>query len=88
MKFPIAPDTPEMQLAEAIATDLAIEGFNPGLALPVAIHLMAVIDAAHNDPLKGVKQLQEDRKRSDEWWVQYHPRSKFAQGAKRRLENQ
>ena len=86
MKFPIQPNSPEWKLAEAIATDLCIDGFDPGQCMPVAIHIMAVVDAAHDDPLVGVTQIKENRKRSDEWWIKYHPNTKTAKAAKLRLK--
>jgi hypothetical protein len=86
MKFPIDTDSPEMKLAEAIAQDLVIDGVDGMLALPMAIRLMAVIDAAHDDPMIGVEEIRRKRQQSDEWWVQYHPKTKHAKQAKLRLQ--
>lgn len=87
MKFPIGPETPgEWQLAHALAVELTIEGFDSTLALPVVIHLMAIIDAGHDDPFKAIEKLKESRKKDDEWWVKHWPRKKFAKAAKKRLE--
>ena len=90
MKFPISVGTPEMRLAEALAKELVIEchgdvGFDPGLALPFAISLMAACEEGHDDPDKGVAYLREARRTSDEWWVEHYPDSKFGGTAKKRL---
>lgn len=81
----MSPDSPEDELARAIAEDLVIEGIDGGAALPLAIKLMAVIDAAHDDPKIGVQKIRQDRKESDEWWVKYHPKTKHAKQARIRL---
>jgi len=86
MKFPIEIDSPEDKFAQALANDLCIEGISGGLALPLAIKLMALIDAAHDDPMIGVEKIIKDRKNSDEWWVRYHPKTKHAREAKKRLK--
>ncbi len=86
MKFPISPDTPEDRLAHAIAKELVIEGFDSMLALPVAISLMAAINHGHDDPMKAVEYLGSRRKKSDEWWVKYHPKTNMAKSAKARLK--
>lgn len=86
MNFPIESNSPEMKLAMAIAEDLVIEGFDSSIVLPIAIKLMATIDAAHDDPLIGVETLKIDRRRSDEWWIQYHPNTKIAKQAKKRIK--
>lgn len=86
MNFPIGPDTPEMDLAYAIAEDLVIDGVDSMSALPIAIRLMSIIDQSHNDPNIGIKKIKENRRESDEWWVTYHPRTKHAKQAKLRLK--
>jgi hypothetical protein len=85
MKFPIELDSPEMRLAEAIATDLAIDGILPGLALPVAIKIMSACEAGKDDPDKGVQELQARRRESDLWWIEYWPKTKTAKEARKRL---
>ena len=86
MNFPIEPDTPEERLAEAIATDLAIDGFDPCCALPCAIHIMSACNKGHDDPDKGVQWLQTARKRTDEWWITNHPNSQHAKDARKRIK--
>ena len=88
MNFPIGPDTPEDALAQAIATGLVIEGFDPGNALPFAISIMAACEKGHDDPLKGVEYLLKGRRWSDEWWVKYHPETERAKKAQQRLLEQ
>jgi hypothetical protein len=85
MNFPLQIDSPEDELAKAIANDLVIDGINGMLALPLAIKLMAIIDEAHTDPLIGVKKIKEQRKQSDQWWVDNWPKTKNARQAKKRL---
>lgn len=85
MKFPISTGSPEMRLAEALAKELVIEGFDSGLALPFAINLMAACEEGRDDPDKGVVYLQESRWLSDEWWVKHYPETKFGETAKKRL---
>jgi hypothetical protein len=74
-----------MRLAEALAKELVIEGFDAGLALPFAISLMAVCEEGHDDPDQGVAYLLEKRRASDEWWVEHYPDSNFGGMAKKRL---
>lgn len=87
MNIPVELGSPESKLAEAIAEELVIQGFNSGLALPVAIHIMCAVDKGHDDPMLGVQDLKESRRQSDEWWVQYHPKTKCGRAAARRLRN-
>lgn len=85
MNLPVEPDSPELALAEEIAHELALDGFNPGLALPVALRIMCVVVQSVDDPLIGVAHLRESRRQSDEWWVKYHPKTKRAKEARLRL---
>lgn len=85
MKFPVDVNTPEMELAKAITAELVIDGFDSGLALPMAIHIMSACNVGHDDPLLGVDQLKRERRQSDEWWVKHHPTTDEAERAKIRL---
>lgn len=85
MKFPIKLNSSEYQLAEAIAIDLVHEGLDEMVALPVAMRLMSTINDSHDDPLVGVEQIKNHRLWSDLWWVKYHPKTKHARAARKRL---
>jgi hypothetical protein len=84
---PVTPHSPQDALSKAIATELAIEGLDPGSALPIAIGVMAAIQKAldADDAAAGVAELRESRARADRWWVENHPDSSPADAARRRL---
>lgn len=85
MNFPIQIDSPEDKLAKTIAEDLVIDGIDSMLAFPLAVSLMSIIDSSHDDPNVGIELITKNRKSSDEWWVKYHPNTKHARAAKKRL---
>jgi len=86
MDLPIQNNSPEEALAKEISKELVIEGFASGLALPFAMKLIKIIDDAHDDPLREIKQIKEERRIEDEWWIKYWPATKFAKQAKHRIE--
>ena len=54
--------------------------------MPFALRLMHAIDNGHDDPLVAVEQLRKAREESDKWWAEFHPKTKIAQAAVRRLK--
>lgn len=86
MKFPIEVDSIEDKFARELAKDMTYDGIDGMFAMPLAIHLMYLVFQYQDNLQAGIERIKQDRKKSDEWWVKYHPRTKRAKEAKMRLK--
>lgn len=77
-------DSPQGKLAMHIAVELVRDGHDSVSALPIAIGILGaiqkVIDSGSIED--GIDDIINSWKKSDEWWLTYHPNTERAQKIK------